>query len=777
MIALLCKSSIKYWRKHFSRFCVFQIAILMGVAALFSAAALMRSYKEEVLTHELNILGDYDLMVYEIDNNIYQAIIKMEEVEHIGAYWELGYAAPKDKSRKVKICCFEGLESADIYHMNCLKGRYPVRDDEIAVDIATAKMLGIIPQLDTKVKLSLFDMEGSVVGNKEYVIVGLFEATNQMVYGGWLRYPLKRPAGEYAMPAIFLSEKNRELFGECKRTSFLQLNTDDIDNVINELCVSFNIPYEQIETPLGRKFAYSYILGIVRSIFDKYGDMTFQNIKAAMKDQNIIKDFYSAILIPIFGVLVTFVTFVSVYGITHEIVNDRKKQIAAMRSMGLHAKTAGIYLVADFFACSGTGIVMGLVVGNGIHFLMIRSINKYFDLRLVSAYQTSEYVQNATENPFIYAILFSVLALLLGVIKPVYDVVSKTPAELLLNNKRGKYHNHKDRKMILHWKKLFKERIAFWDAGVFLMVIVVMGTMVFGYSYFLALSDKDAADLNYQKEENGLVLFDYMASKAERDTMYTFQIENGHCYGIPLQTYQLLREKEYVEYGEAQITNKSTRISFFDASEQEKEFLSDYSLRRFGNPKSSFEEELKNAEDAMISTIGYAMEEEIYSVPSVAMDRESIYKLEAFLVEGVIDYEALRKGDEVILFIPQHKLEQIPDCLRPGKRLPLSDIMLSEKEEGFEFSRMDFLKEQKPVYQKEVKNETGDILTVTSYAFGSRFDIQTNIGAIVTGEDELLLRFLPSLDEYMGEGKSNQYGVYVLCMDETFAHWGLRDVN
>ncbi len=83
-----------------------------------------------------------------------------------------------------------------------------------------------------------------------------------------------------------------------------------------------------------------------------------------------------------------------------------------------------------------------------------------------------------------------------------------------------------------------------------------------------------------------------------------------------------------------------------------------------------------------------------------------------------------------------------------------------------------------PVYEKDITLEDGAVVPLTSYAFGSRKDIETKNGAVVVVKQQFLEDNFPALCDYMdGYDSESGYGVYAVCLADTFSNWDLPDTN
>lgn len=195
MLFLLSRLSAQYWMKHKKRFLSIFFTVLIGSAALNSVALLIRSEKNAVLEEELVILGNYDIIIYETNQEVYDRLSQLESVEAIGCYYELGYGAGADDESMYKIAAYKDDISEELYHMTCIRGSYPEKADEVALDISVAKALGVAPYPGTQITLNLYDSNSQPIGEETYTISGIYEATDSEVSGGWLRYPFQLEIG------------------------------------------------------------------------------------------------------------------------------------------------------------------------------------------------------------------------------------------------------------------------------------------------------------------------------------------------------------------------------------------------------------------------------------------------------------------------------------------------------------------------------------------------------------------------------------------------------
>lgn len=764
---LLARLSLQYWKNHKRRFFTFLTALVLGVSALCCTALLIRSEKQAVLEEELRLLGDYDFIAYDLTDSAAEEIRTDSRVTVSGKYYRLGYAEGISGA-KVNAAAFADKQSEDIYHMTCSKGHYPENADELALDAAAAKSLGISPYPGEKLSLSLYSAESSLISEKEYTVSGIFEASNSMLYGGWLRYPSCYAEDEYEMPGAFFFNDNSPAFSGSKATVFLQADVSQADALFDRLS---ELSDAKADRPNGRYFAYSYVLGAVEELYTDYGGISEQTIGQAIENGDTVRDFYSGILMPVFTAIVFIIVVLCVVGITGNIIRDRRESFAILSSLGLDGRSLRAYIACDLALTAALCTAVGLGLGCLVHIGMTMLLNSLYDLKLQYGSSCSEYVEAVTFSPVLVSVATVMLCVAAAILISLLRIRGKTPSELLAESSRTRRRTRRLRRY-KSWKGLIRRRIRLGSAGIALVSILVMGTALFGYTFFSALSDKNNVELEFEKEQAGLGEWDYKAEKTDRSQMYIFNIEDHHDNGISEEDYSRLAGQPFVKSIFGRIVNRSTRFAVKDGS-LDKDMLSAlkvYDLRTARSSLSTTELAAadKEAEDAMISAIGYDNDELIYSLPTVGLYDDELKELEPWVTEGSIDLEKLRSGEEVLLVMTKSGYSSFKELFHAGDTLPLSDIVLSDEEEQYDFSHFDPSEHAEPVYRKNVMTDDGFEVELTAYAFGKRKDIAVKVGAVVVLN-------IDTAKKYMTTAAVGNYGMNAFCSVDSFKAWGLRD--
>lgn len=781
MIKVLTKVSLRYWGKHKQRLLTMALAIVMGVAALCCCALLVRSEKAAVLEEYLTYMGDYDLIFYESDMETLEKVSGVEGVTDCGYYHELGYAVQKG-GKEYKVISFGDEKSEEMYHLTCIRGDYPKDETEVALDIETARSFGIAPYPGEQVELTLYDLKKEKLCSRTFTVSGIFELYNANTVGGYRRYPDGMNI-KYIMPTVVLSVDLDGLFGSSIITGYAQVEDSSVTSAIREMNEDGTL-WSIFDDSFKRGQAYSYVLGADMTIWNDYGDNSMGSVVQAVKDGNIFRDFYSSVLIPVFSFLVLVIVIISVMGLVRNVLKDRTEMTAVLRSVGLSAAGSGIYLTLELVLLAFLLSLVGLIVGMGCHAIIIGILNDVFHMQMAVGFAVDPYVKAITNSPYSMPLLVVGVGVAVAVLLPVSRITRLAPVmlfqgQLEKKKQRSKTIERRSGKVGKGWLPLIGESISLHDVSVMIMIAVVMGTAFFGYTYFKALSDKNTNSLQEDLESSGLGNRDYLAQKRTDIYMHSFKVENHHDCGVSLDAIKALGQEEYVESAYGMIVNQSTRLTFSTGTGSEAfHGLFSKGNLRISPPDENEEDEYAIAAyegmESIIEAVGYTKEEDIYAAPTVGLSRELIESLEDCLVAGTLNWEQIAAGEEVVIAVPEEMADAAAEIFQAGESLPLSDVVLSEEEDLYDFGYILPEDVAEPVYSKVINIDGADV-EYYGYAFGTRKDIRTSVGAVVAiSKDEQAEDYHDFMGELLYEDLL-EYPLLILCAEDAFQAWGLPD--
>jgi len=772
--------SLSYWKFHKKNLVSLLSVMIIGVAALFAAALLIRSEKEQVLEKELKLLGDYDAIIYDISEETYENIQNLEGVSAAGAYYEVAVAGREGAtSGAYSLVAFEDAASEEMYHMTCEEGGYPQNENEIAADASSLKKLGIMPEVGDTIILSLFDEQGNSQGEKEYTISGIFEASNATVYDGWYRYPHEIDKEEYLMPSFVVAGGSETFETNLSITAMVQCEDVYAIDFKSALSGGDGEHANYMDPVLGRSYAYAYVLGIFMSIYEEYGATNLDTVIQALCDGKGVKDFYSSVLIPVFVFLIACVSAISIYNVVRISLYDRRKQLKTLRSLGLSGKKCGGLLLAEIVIFFALSYVLGIVLGCGIHYFMLWVLEKCFDVTLTSGFEVSQYVSAVTFNPFILSLIVLCVVTMIASFRPVVYFSRQVPVELEWGiNVKKKQRNKGNLKLNFRGK-----RYSFYFTSIAVILSFVLCSIPFGYVYFRAMADKETSGYETDLELAGLSQYDYSAEKERADRLSTFGVETRRHYGVTEDALEEICGSEYFSDYYAEALRLSTRIvipssqetevwnGLFDEENLRGMYKTAYYDEETMEQYPEFAQAAKEAEDAVIESMGYTDGECIYSMPTIGLTKETLSKLNQYVRYGEVDMDAIQSGEEVLVAVSEADLENAMSCFSVGEELPLEDVHLQDWENSLDFDKS-FLTDFDAAYCKEVVLPEGDTVKLASYAFGTRQKIDTKVGAIIVLDESTQEEFAGTFASLISE-EGLSAPMVITYGNQVYTSWGL----
>lgn len=754
--------SLRYWSNHKKRFFTLALTIIIGAAALCCAALMIRSNKVAEYNDRFDgEYGNYDLVIYEISDDVKEKLTALGGVHAYGSYSTLFQATNENASSTFKVAAFENEISENIYKLDCIRGNYPDKSDEIAIDVAAATAMGVLPFPGEKIKLQL-EGENHTVIEQQFVISGVFECYNPGSFTSYKRYPNSLAPGKWQVPMIFLSADWISKVDGASDTVFLQLDdpTDfgmEISGIVGDAMCDF--VYNRI-------ISYNLLLGNKDISFDN-----IESIDEAVLEEDIYRDFFSAIVMPVVVAMIFVIVFLTVYNLIKSVLFDRREQVGILRSIGMSSASGGIHLMMEMLVITLVCITVGIVFGCGLHIFVIAILNKYFGARIETGFsfeaELEQYIKAVTYDPYLISAVVMLLSVLTATFVCVFKMCRTKPIELLREEEVINRKNIKNnvQSKIKNWRYYVNRSIKENDISVIFITCLLFGVSFVGYNYFCALTERDNLDNISGLSEGGLEYWDYIAEKSS-DSTYIFNVKSKHSDGISKEELNKLTSHQFVTDYYAEIINTSTRISVKNPSEEFKAMFDGASLRsQVPGTDDEYEKAVYEGEKATIRKIGYSDDEYVFRLPSLGYQDNKIAEYEKYVIDGKINLDKLNSGEEILLVIPDTKRNIAEKFFKAGDTFVFSDVVLTEEEEKIDFNALteDVLGE--PVFTAEVVNplsETGEMVEYRAYSFGTRKNISVKIGAIVAVPIE-------TAEEY--------YGISIITSYNAFEKWKLPDNN
>ena len=762
--------------------------LIFGSFSITTTGLLVRSEKKTELEESLARVGDYDAIVYNTKTELEDYLADADFADEIGLYYELGTVSNIDETESFKAIALKDKLSEDIYHMTFIRGGYPQKDNEIAVEISVVNTYGIVPYPGESVLLKKYDSKGEYINNKEYVISGVFKASDHEVVGGWYRCPeFAYESGSYQMPAVYFYPSELDSWRCDRETIFFRSYSEgagSLSGKISQLLDEARVPYMAFEGSK-RNFGQYWDVGLGYPSEDP----SREDINIAVSDGLFKRDFYSTIVFPIISLLIIVTEVVSLYMLSKNIISDRREHIAILRSIGMSSKKVVRDLIIEMFGFGIVSAAIGTGLGYAVHLMIIRGLNDVMHLRLYDGINVDQIIKQITFNPVVMSLSVCVCSLALSLMIPLYRLYKMYPAELL-SLSDGTFVGKKSSKsktvnLKLGWLHTINRRIDLHEGSTMLVMAIVLSSALFGYVFFRAFAEQATGDARGFMNTLGIDGTGYVAARDPNLMEVGYSVYNRHDAGVDQSFVDLVNDNPNVEEARAVIFNGSTRMVFDNDPDEQIKLLLGNRLMNYRQSDNPVWMDAKKAEEIVFEHMGYDPHARMYELPTIGLTAKEMTDLEGDLVSGQIDLDKIRNGEEVVLAVPG----QLQDlCLRlypVGSTINFDDILLSDEEEKLNFQYLDDPKWL--IYENDVEIESG--VTHTKYwSFGSRYGVGAKVGAIVALQKDQdvndyltvgtdWVRTLHALVAGETEEAEPSLGMSILCLKDSFASWGLPDKN
>ena len=735
------KVAFKYWLFHGRELFSIILTIAVSMASILACTFLVRGMSVKQYEGLLDAYGSYDYIFLNIDDKDYERIEASNLFEK-GGILKI-YGEVDSVSEKTYTAGSLDKSGEELYHYSCKEGRYPQDAKEITATKECLEALGIEPVLGAKAHLKI-NCEAGDTYEDDFIVSGILCEPKQE------RYIFEYP--EIVLPQIFFYDLDAQGIRYFLGLEKIGYVTDDIYLFADEnnlACVS--VP--------GYK-------GVQSMFLPTEGEMTRENQERLM--EYIQKDFNSAVLVPVFSIIIALLSGISIYAALSSTFHKRKKSLDMIRCIGLTKRKMLVQIAVETCLLSGMGLLLGYGLGILWYAGTLLVQKELFGLRIYSAFQAPEIICRATLDPYTYPLVIcleGIICICVLLLIHMYATTDKfvffTRQESPVRCKAKRRKRAGEEKRILH--RCFAGSIS---SRFFLSVLMVclIGVGSFCCLYF-AECYQDEVESVLSDEEVNDADFDYAAykdfSKSNRVTYYA----NRHHGGITPENIKRLEESPGITKIRYALESKSTKILLKEGTEDKElqNFLKESEIKS----SEEYLGELTQKTEEYFGYDGYRC----YKIPTVGLSRTQLEDLEPFVVSGAINWEELKAGREVILVL--YGEEYCP--IQVGDRLQMSDVVQeSEEYEKFDFSQGAMPETAKPAFTWHYLDENGspEKEEWDGYAFGKSVDYEVRIGAVM------------QIDKDSEEGfYCTETGIYennvmqFISSMEAFAAWGLKDRN
>ncbi|WP_035292872.1 FtsX-like permease family protein [Clostridium sp. KNHs214] len=385
----------KYLVKNKKRNFFVAVGIMLSISLIVSLSIMIKNLKESSYKQMIDDFGGvYDNFFFTEDKKSLNKLVKDPLVDKVSISCKLGeYKVPNSKY----VLRVNGYDDniGEFLNFKLLEGKYPKKDNEIAIEAWVLSAMHKKYKVGDKIKLNLtvgrfkkFNIE------KEFIISGIFDYkfnTNQLKNTAIAYVP--RSYVEGIMPS-------KEILYE----GYLNVNSEEsIERNCNSL--AFNDDYKNIEFRINT--AKTFLLNAYKGI-----------------------DFISVILY----IIISIVASVIIYNIFNMSITERTRDFGMLRAIGASPSKIKILVLGEGFILGCIFIPLGIIIGN----FTIQGITK-----LIAGYKDVGGIMNIPKSGIIASFIVGFFSIILGSYFPAKKASKISPMEAINSNNNLKLKGKK----------------------------------------------------------------------------------------------------------------------------------------------------------------------------------------------------------------------------------------------------------------------------------------------------------------------------------------------
>lgn len=745
--------SLKYWLSHKSRAFSVILAVAVAMAALTCTAFLVRGASETNLEGILGTCGLEDFTLLDVDSEMPAKYRNDDRVDRSGVYYRDGKIITSDKTEFVFGAMTE--EGAPIYHFPFEVGDYPEKSGEIALPRTLLEALGYPVGVGMTINVDLYDLDNNLIGNRDLTVSGVLKDQSDYYFEPVNRSYYKHTPTlvEHYAPIVFLhhddlsqNAKTDLMLVSAKSENYFSLKKEFEENNIDHL--------------VGNRIRQIMIISM--SDTGETEEEMLESLKYSPHDE------YTRTLIPVFTSVTMIVAFTSIFSVISTSLSERRRQLAMLRCIGMTKKKALLMMISETFVMVAIGLTAGFALGVGAYLAVFFVQKNILGMEVYPAFSVHPAVAAVTVSPYVLPLFSCFICGFSAMIIPSLIELHRSPVEGLQNS------SGKKRKALFKTqnKTLLVGKISggiLRDLPYYIIVITVVWTGVFGCAYFKSDAESNVKYLK-NKLDTELLGVDYLAAREDFFALGNAQL-NRHFLGIAPENAEKLAAHPEVERTLKAIEIRSTKVIFERGSLDEE---TEKTIAPLNTANMSY----TNNDDLFNKTLefqGYAENEVLYNVPTVAVTTDIFDELSKYLVEGEINVDKLRSGEEVLVIKQNNS-----DLFSVGDTVSMTDVVINDSYvEEFDFQTGGIPEDVEPSFYYNVPDGEGGELVRKGYAFGKRKDFAVKIGGVLKFDDDRASETYEPVSEFfrtvsvVGGRRDFQF----ICDENALSEWGLPDGN
>ena len=625
----LAVGNLKHRKKQYA---IMIIGIILAMTFSGSVIFFMFSASETYRQRALSEIGYQDAIIY-IENfteNDYKTAIKDGAITDYGIAHTIGYAYTQEDAQSLGASvAWLDDKAKEISNQIFLKGSYPAKDNEVAIENRVLYKLGYKDaKLGDTIRLKLKVQDSSEGNNylntvdKKYKLVGIVSDKKEYIQTMYSEYD------EYdtLIPAVFVAKNTDvELGGKEKITAYVIRNDDytcydeDIDDYVH----NFQNYFYEHRSPQDCDMDINDVTVVNRLQLTSFGSIASSTE-------------YLVLII----VILAIASCVAIINSFNTNLKERKKQIGMLRAVGTTKKQIINIFGREAFIISLIATPVSVLIS-------------YVLVKILIGIMSDEAVMSNSIWSLAVAAVVDIGVVMLSALIPLLAATKITPMQAIRNidnTRKVKTKNIKSKLEFNVPNHIASRNAKFYKGGKTAVSIILSATILFssiGFSY-LAYEKENVNNLDSDYRlsiSNGVESCYNTASnliglnETERQDIaampYITNVsgEKGIASVIDSENSKYMRVLNYENYLELDLEKYDKKTSY--------EMAKDQVLN--GKQSEYFEADMKK-----MKIKKYMLPAEMYSY-----DNDLLSKIESKVYAGKINYDKLASGEEIILVAPK----------------------------------------------------------------------------------------------------------------------------
>lgn len=380
---VLNKFTIKNLKLNKSRTVVTIIGIMLSCALIMVVAGMAASAQQTMVNAQINVSGDYDLVVKGANRKILDNAEANRNVKAVYIKQKLGCAylpqAKLSSKPYINVVALNEKAYTDCFNITLKEGRLPQNENELVLSSSVLE--------NSRAEFKIGDTITLDLGKRVYVSDAEIPLNDTEYFndGNGLEKLVDTHKKTYTIVGIFNNIASSDAAADSFSASSSAFTIADENAEINDLFISFNADgeknYAQTSVKILGLSNYSInSLSEVNNVNSENGDFTeaYINRDLLMYKGFALNDQYMGLLFSLATIIITIIIIASIFVIRNSFaisITEKTKLYGMLASIGATSKQIRHNVLFEGYVLGIIGIPAGLLLGTGVIYLLVVILN------------------------------------------------------------------------------------------------------------------------------------------------------------------------------------------------------------------------------------------------------------------------------------------------------------------------------------------------------------------------------------------------------------------